>query len=256
MKKITMITAMCLAVLLMGIGQLPIKQTASSMVPTKEENALMEGFALLDSDFCCMVIQTWAEINETFNSEEKMEKFLERFAKTYGIVDIKIVKEPSYEKTDRGVSLKGKIGFSSYAEVFLRCFGEGNDKSAFLWIELGDTENIKNYDFLRALAEAMICRYDKSAEITALFQGSYTGNYHNQLEKVIKNVYDKIDIESVESEILVNDVMKSYYGYTDKVSDYIIVGKSKININIAARYNEEDDKTYIWLGSPLIAMDY
>ena len=32
--------------LLIGIGQLPIKQTASSMTPTKEENALMEALAM------------------------------------------------------------------------------------------------------------------------------------------------------------------------------------------------------------------
>ena len=34
-----------------------------------------------------------------------------------------------------------------------------------------------------------------------------------------------------------------------------ILGKN-YNINIAMRYNSEEDKTYLWIGTPIISLEY
>jgi len=45
-------------------------------------------------------------------------------------------------------------------------------------------------------------------------------------------------------------------GYTEKLSDYIKYGEEKINVNASVRYSEYDDKTFVYIGTPLITLEY
>lgn len=48
----------------------------------------------------------------------------------------------------------------------------------------------------------------------------------------------------------------SYTAYTDNIDKKIFAGKDRINLNIALRYNEYDDQTLIWIGTPIITSGY
>lgn len=50
--------------------------------------------------------------------------------------------------------------------------------------------------------------------------------------------------------------MVSLTGYSEKLQNNIQLAGDQINLNVAMRYSNYDDKTYIWIGTPLIATEY
>ena len=46
------------------------------------------------------------------------------------------------------------------------------------------------------------------------------------------------------------------YAYTTYVSDYVMQEDQAVNVNIAMRYNEEEDKTYVYVATPVLGLDY
>ena len=52
------------------------------------------------------------------------------------------------------------------------------------------------------------------------------------------------------------DSLLSFSIFTPYIEEYIYTGSNKMNLNIALRYNEYEDKTYIWIGTPIITIGY
>lgn len=48
----------------------------------------------------------------------------------------------------------------------------------------------------------------------------------------------------------------SISAYSPIIEDWINVNGNKINLNIAARYNNNENKTYFWLATPIITTEY
>lgn len=48
----------------------------------------------------------------------------------------------------------------------------------------------------------------------------------------------------------------SITGYSSEIGYALNSGSKQINLNAASRYNEFEDKTYIWLGTPIISVSY
>ena len=46
------------------------------------------------------------------------------------------------------------------------------------------------------------------------------------------------------------------YAYSKGVGSYITIGDSKINMNIAIGYDEEQNRTEVYLSSPVNSLDY
>lgn len=94
-------------------------------------------------------------------------------------------------------------------------------------------------------------------QISETFQlcGAYSGN----LLLDTKNKLADRMIESLEGRIVYeNRDMEFYtiYAYTGLLREYITVNDSKINIQVAMTYDEENDSTKIYLATPLISGDW
>lgn len=57
------------------------------------------------------------------------------------------------------------------------------------------------------------------------------------------------------SETVIED-MENVYGYTDKIQNSVSVEQQKINIHIAFAYEEEQNKTRLYLATPFLNTDY
>lgn len=53
-----------------------------------------------------------------------------------------------------------------------------------------------------------------------------------------------------------NADMYSLYAYNKSINNYISIGKDNINVNVAFAYNELEDVTYVYVGSPIVNYDY
>lgn len=53
-----------------------------------------------------------------------------------------------------------------------------------------------------------------------------------------------------------NADMYSLYAYNKSINNYVSIGKNNINVNVAFAYNELEDVTYVYVGSPIVNYDY
>jgi hypothetical protein len=63
-------------------------------------------------------------------------------------------------------------------------------------------------------------------------------------------------MERAEVEGIRDGSLISLSAYSPLLKDSIKVRGKRVNINLAARYSAFEDKTYIWLASPVITTEY
>lgn len=103
--------------------------------------------------------------------------------------------------------------------------------------------------------ESVFNKFSKSIEITTCIIGTIEGklkedDLKKNVTKAMKKVKGKVVEEYFDSSI------SSYTALTPFIENSIFSGKNKVNLNLAIRYNEYENKTYIWIGTPIITTGY
>lgn len=73
-------------------------------------------------------------------------------------------------------------------------------------------------------------------------------------QTIIKSAFSAIDGIIVDK--LVQDHYISAIGFSSAIADCLQVGGKKINMNIAIRYSQYENRTYMIIGSPIITREY
>jgi len=94
-----------------------------------------------------------------------------------------------------------------------------------------------------------------SARVNTCLVGWLDGKLEEE-ERVSKlnNAFKAVDAFILSS--FSNPKLASYTGFTPLLKESLMVGQDRININIAIRYNQYDNRTYVMVGSPVITREY
>ncbi len=119
---------------------------------------------------------------------------------------------------------------------------------------------IKNDDFFRIndimdKVESIYHKYDSIMDSTTCLIGTIKGQQpREELSKKIKKI-----IKDLKGNIIgeyTDDMILSFTAYTPLLKNSLTMKKEKINLNLATRYNEHEDTSYIWIGTPIITIGY
>lgn len=103
---------------------------------------------------------------------------------------------------------------------------------------------------------------DEEVSTSIISQNLYMvikGKIYGEIDKEQENKIAKGILKSFQAKEIFNgqnDEHMNVYGYTEILSDYVAIGSDKININIAFSYNEKENITYVYVGSPIVNYDY
>ncbi|EOC99444.1 YwmB family TATA-box binding protein [Caldisalinibacter kiritimatiensis] len=103
--------------------------------------------------------------------------------------------------------------------------------------------------------EKIFNKFNANTKITTCIVGTYDGKLKEKENLHIINEAIQV-IKGKKIEGLVEPSLISISAYSPLIDDYIYTADKRMNLNIAMRYNEYEDKTYIWIGSPIIAVGY
>jgi hypothetical protein len=92
-------------------------------------------------------------------------------------------------------------------------------------------------------------------ELSSWISGTFTGKITKEEQINIANSMMAF-VEAKEIEGIREDNIISIVGYSKMIPQWIQYGGKKANFNIALRYNSYEDKTYLWIGNPLISIAY
>lgn len=95
----------------------------------------------------------------------------------------------------------------------------------------------------------------ENSSISMTVVGFFDGHLNNDILNKKINAIIKI-LEGKKIEELQDENLISVSAYSENIKCRVKSGNKKINIQIAARYSSFDDKTFLWIGTPLINIEY
>ena len=119
-----------------------------------------------------------------------------------------------------------------------------------------DNKVYKNIVDIYAILENYLNKYSQEVEIYTCIAGEYgkrlqIDKYDDILNKILYNMNAEV-IEKVQEE---NFLSVTAYSKVLK-ENYLECFGNKINLNIGIRYSEDDEKTLIYIATPIIKLDY
>jgi hypothetical protein len=151
---------------------------------------------------------------------------------------------------------EGTIDPGIYVRVVLRNAADSNEigrKPTYLTASV-ITQN-------RSLSLADLNKYllliipEKEIHRSMILAGSLPGNSSPPVvNEVVQKLVSITGTQNVET--LVNGQLVSITGYMPNVRTRLTLGEKLVNINIAFRYNSIENRTYLYVGSPIITTEY
>lgn len=218
---------------------------------------------LLEGDFSANGL-----LIERFLSEEELDNLGEDIVEYLDLQSLENAKNT--EKTRNGYVVE-KIIENSYRQI--NYFGtdkndnpmtiilssylneESNKGQTYLYINLIKKEQFNKINDIIVKVKYLFEKYEKNVEITTCLVGYINGKLsETDIDKLSRKTLHKLDCKIVD--VYKDSQLVSYTAYTNRIEEYIIAGEDRINLNVALRYNEYDDQTLIWIGTPIITSGY
>ncbi|BCN32813.1 YwmB family TATA-box binding protein [Anaeromicropila herbilytica] len=246
MKKIKMIIYI--------IGVLWISVFAQLMVNTlyKNNNRIVDAFAGTNSQIAQSEIKVIADYGSKYLSRQDKEDLINYIASS-----IQLKTDNSYKTQDTDTANEISIEkLSKNADTKIKLLSLKGETEHYIVIDLNVYDNMKSVMSYKKILEGKLNELKvKDYQTTILFHGYYNGKLTNdEKNQITDELIDNLDAKIV-TQNRGSDVY-TVYAYTGLIDEYITVAKSKVNVNIAISYNEQNDQTELYLATPVINSDY
>ncbi|WP_455543428.1 YwmB family TATA-box binding protein [Intestinibacter sp.] len=131
-----------------------------------------------------------------------------------------------------------------------------NSKEFYIIVDILNNKVYKNIENIYVKLENELEKYSNQININVCIAGEYTKKLKNTkisdiLQKILYNMYaEKIDDIEEENFLSVNAYSKLL-----KENNLKYLNR-EMNLNIGIRYSEDDDRTTIYMATPIIKIDY
>lgn len=131
-----------------------------------------------------------------------------------------------------------------------------NSNESYIIVDILDNKVYKNIVDIYTILEKSLYKYSNIVDISTCISGEFSkklqfSKYDDIFQEILYNMSAK-EIDRVENENMVS--ITAYSEFLDE--NYLEYLGNKINLNIGIRYSEDDDKTLIYIATPIIKLDY
>ena len=199
-------------------------------------------------------LSAWSKINSSFMTDEQITKEL---AMLLAIINpdkstIKITKENSEETHKQTLNASaGRI----YYTVGVESVKNDQGGESFVVMDVSINNSSSELTTERKKLESYFKTKKIKPNISSCVIGVYDGKLtENEMRTKISAAMSSVEAKEVEG--LSADEVNSISAFSGNINNFILSNNKKVNMQIAMRYSSYDHKTYIWIGSPLIHVEY
>ncbi|NLJ79269.1 MAG: hypothetical protein GX329_07895 [Tissierellia bacterium] len=224
----------------------------------EDEDPLMEILNEIEADFVESNIDIGGIIDHNLMDIEEIKAIAEEIRE-----DLEIWDEDSYREQimdeDKYTQLMGQGYDSSQNSIVFTISSyqnlENSHGETFLFVNCIKEEQFTGFNDIINKMEKFFERYDNTVDITRCIIGTVDEEFdlEKNRERILR-ANSKLKGRIVE-QYEDKDVL-SYSIFTPRIEQHIYTGDRRMNLNIAAGYNDEENKTYIWIGTPIITIGY
>ena len=201
-------------------------------------------------------IDVGGTIFDRFIDEEEMEEIGYKIKDQLELED-DCYREDIEEDGFIQLTVQGSDSYNNFVTFILSSYEDVEDShgETSLFINFIKREQFVEFNDIIKRVENIFEEYDQPVDITTCIVGTFDEKFNleekeKELLKVTKAIKGKVVEQYIEDDIL------SFSIFTPYIEEYIYTGSKKMNLNIAIRFNEYEDKTYIWIGTPIITIGY
>lgn len=131
-----------------------------------------------------------------------------------------------------------------------------SSRESYIIVDILDNKVYKNIVDIYTILEKSLYKYSQNVDISTCISGEfsqkkYFSKYDDIFQEILYNMCAE-EIDRVENENMIS--LTAYSELLEK--NYLEYLGNKINLNIGIRYSEDDDKTLIYIATPIIKLDY
>ncbi len=154
-------------------------------------------------------------------------------------------------KTDMQGTTRDGVKISAMASIVGNKSGNRDKYITIDATEAGDGKAL----LLRKKIEGVFKKHKLKAEINSCITGTYEGNLKdNQLENICRKILNESSAKKIDSFRQQNEISVS--AFSPLIGDKLRVGGKNVNLGIAFRYNKLENRTYLWVATPVVNAEY
>ena len=219
-----------------------------------EEEALITSFDSTGADVLESTISCWTKLNSKFLTIKQIEAEMTGIVSKINPDKATIVKSIESDGQLNKIVLYGFKGNKTYS-IAIESLKQETGGETYIVL---DVSIDKSYEDLMTERQNII--NGVQAEVGSInFSSCIIGTYKGRMSEKDVDKKSRIALQSINAkrvEGIENEELKSISAFSSSVGEYLISDQAKVNVQLAIRYSSYDDKTYIWIGTPLIPMGY
>lgn len=228
----------------------------------KSSTLLADSFHTTGADFKKMDIKGWAQLNDSYITPNEIHKKLSLVSAQLGIDTKKLKTQIQSSNNYFSISKSGWFDRQTYLTVIVQTTRENNKLAGgqnkgetYLIVGFSHFGAPKNYLYLRTKILGAFYPGQAEANYSTVISGTLPKKIDvTEMQKLTKKAMETAGASNLEN--AVDARMVSVTGYTPGIVERLTLGQKTVNINMAVRYNSEDNNTYVYIGSPIITTEY
>lgn len=224
----------------------------------KEEIQITHAFVKTNTSKMQSMLEVIAEYDKTFLSEVDKKELINYIANDIGLkVDGDIAINREGQQIEYSYFKQAKSAATTIKVVSIEEEINGTIiTNHYVIVRLNISESIQNIDRYKGLIQDSLKAAGlKELQVTMQYEGSHSGRMsEDEMETVAELLVEELQGKTAWKHS--EGDMYVVYAYTGLLNEYILSMGSKVNIHIAFTYDEQNDKTLIYLATPIINEGY
>lgn len=220
------------------------------------EITLVKAFEMSGARIESCEMYFWGKLNSSDSKKNALKKLADDFVHSMGISKDGLTYSNVSNQNNEKIEYHGSISEGNAADLSLQ-LEKKSDGSLDEIVTVNITEDSKYLDFdkVRKTVSSVFKKYKTTPKVNTCIIGSFDGKMNEaQVNSLCERIIKGADAKKID-EIKDRDLI-STSAYSRSISSAIRSNGRKINLSLAVRYNSTENKTYIWLATPVITIEY
>ena len=214
-------------------------------------NKFLETFNNTQADFKFYNIKANGLINYDISKNEIKDICID-IVNDLGLEESNIKWDEKWDENEKQIYIQSNNSDKNISIIGIK----KNSNESYIIIDILSNKVYKNIVDIYTIIETSLYKYSNVVDISTCISGEFSKNLqfskcNDILQEILYNMNAE-EIDRVKNENMIS--VTAYSKLLDK--NYLEYLGNKINLNIGIRYSEDDDKTLIYIATPIIKLDY
>lgn len=224
----------------------------------EDEDKIVQAFNQTNCMDAQSMVKVQAQLDNVYHTRKEQEGILREIAEGIGITgDLELEQESEPGRTVLSLSRK-----AAQAQTILKIVSVENEPQEdvietvqYLFAQIQLYDKLECAVLYKENLEKIIRKYDNEAAVNLEFYGEFPGFLQEkERESLVNHLLESISAKVKESHT--SDDVYTIYAYTELVDDYEQIKGKMVNISMALTYDEANERTCLYLATPLLKSDY